>query len=172
MGTTITPQLVDIVDTVSAVRRYSSGTSRRLRTCQEERWGLRVECPTPEDPFHDSEVTWLLPRINVRLTQQRPRSRHARSGPSVLTAARITREGTMWRTTDLLLGLSSAPGSAARVVRSEDFAAAVAGRVLRNGDADLALRTVHKTLEELSYYRHDLSAWLTGQHVFEVWPPF
>nr|WP_225953794.1 hypothetical protein [Kibdelosporangium phytohabitans] len=164
--------MVDIVDTVSAVRRYSSGTSRRLRTCQEERWGLRVECPTPEDPFHDSEVTWLLPRINVRLTQQRPRSRHARSGPSVLTAARITREGTMWRTTDLLLGLSSAPGSAARVVRSEDFAAAVAGRVLRNGDADLALRTVHKTLEELSYYRHDLSAWLTGQHVFEVWPPF
>ncbi|ONI70967.1 hypothetical protein ALI144C_51325 [Actinosynnema sp. ALI-1.44] len=172
MGTTITPQLVDFVDTVSAVRRYSSGTSRRLRTCQEERWGLRVECPTPEDPFYDSEVTWLLPGINVRLTQQRPRSRHARSGPSVLTAARITREGTMWRTTDLLLGLSSAPGCAARIVRSEEFAAAVAGRVLRNGDADLALRTVHKTLEELSYYRHDLSAWLTGHHVFEVWPPF
>jgi predicted RNA-binding protein associated with RNAse of E/G family len=172
VGTTITPQLVDIVDTAFAVRRYSSGTSRRLRTCQEERWGLRVECPTPEDPFYDSEVTWLLPEINVKLTQQRPRSRHARSGPSVLTAARITREGRAWRTTDLLLGLSSAPGHTARIVHSEEFAAAVAGRVLRTGDADLALRTVHKTLEEFSHYRHDLSAWLTGQHVFEVWPPF
>jgi len=30
----------------------------------------------------------------------------------------------------------------------------------------------HKTLEELSYYRHDLGAWLTGQHIFEVWPPY
>nr|CEL17709.1 FIG01038628: hypothetical protein [Kibdelosporangium sp. MJ126-NF4] len=131
-----------------------------------------MECPTPEDPFHDSEVTWLLPECNLRLTHQRPRSRHARSGPSVLTAARITREGTMWRTTDLLLGLSSAPGTAARIVRSEEFAAAVAGRVLRTGDADLALRTVHRALEELSYYRQDLSAWLTGHHVFEVWPPY
>lgn len=172
MGTAITPQLVDIVDTISSVRSYSSGTTRRLRICQEERWGLRVECPTPEDPFYDSEVTWLLPEINLRLTHQRPRSRHARVGPSVLTAVRVMREGTMWRTTDLLLGLSSTAGTAARIVRSEEFAAAVAGRVLRTGDADLALRTVHKTLEELSYYRHDLGSWLTGQHIFEVWPPF
>jgi predicted RNA-binding protein associated with RNAse of E/G family len=172
VGTAITPQLVDIVDTVSAVRRYSSGTSRRLRTCQEERWGLRLECPTPEDPFHDSEVTWLLPEMNLRLTHQRPRSRHARVGPSVLTAARVQREGTSWRTTDLLLGLSSTQGTAARIVRTEEFAAAVAGRILRTGDADLALRTVHRTLDDLSYHRHDLSAWLTGQHVFEVWPPY
>ncbi len=172
MGTAITPQLVDIVDTVSSVRSYSSGTTRRLRICQEERWGLRVECPTPEDPFHDSEVTWLLPELNLRMTHQRPRSRHARVGPSVLTAVRVSREGAMWRTTDLLLGLSSSAGAAARIVRSEEFAAAVAGRILRTGDADLALRTVHKTLEELSYYRHDLGAWLTAQHVFEVWPPY
>jgi len=172
VGTAITPQLVDIVDTISSVRSYSSGMTRRLRTCQEERWGLRVECPTPEDPFYDSEVTWLLPDINLRLTHQRPRSRHARVGPSVLTAVRVTREGTVWRTTDLLLGLSSTAGTAARIVRSEEFAAAVAGRVLRTGDADLALRTVHATLEGLSHYRHDLGAWLTGQHVFEVWPPY
>jgi predicted RNA-binding protein associated with RNAse of E/G family len=90
----------------------------------------------------------------------------------VLTAARIQRDGTSWRTTDLLLGLSSAAGTAARIVRSEEFAAAVAGRILRTDDADLALLTVHRTLEELSYYRHDLGAWLTGQHIFEVWPPY
>ena len=66
MGTAITPQLVDVVDIVTAVRSYSSGTARQLRTCQEERWGLRTECPTPEDPFYDSEVTWLLPEERVR----------------------------------------------------------------------------------------------------------
>jgi predicted RNA-binding protein associated with RNAse of E/G family len=172
VGTAITPQLVDIVDTISSVRSYSSGMTRRLRICQEERWGLRVECPTPEDPFYDSEVTWLLPRMNLRLTHQRPRSRHARVGPSILTAARVVRDGTQWRTTDLLLGLASTSGAAARIVRSEEFAAAVAGRILRNGDADLALCTVHATLEGLSYYRHDMGAWLAGQHIFEVWPPY
>jgi hypothetical protein len=172
VGTAITPQLVDVVDTVTAVRSYSSGTARQLRTCQEERWGLRTECPTPEDPFYDSEVTWLLPEMNLRLTHRRPRSRHARGGPSELTAVRVFHDGRYWRTTDLLLGLAAPGGTSARIVRSEEFAAAVAGRVLLVGDADLALCTVHQTLEELSRLRHDLSAWLAHKHIFEVWPPF
>jgi predicted RNA-binding protein associated with RNAse of E/G family len=173
VGTTITPQLVDIVDTFTASRSYlSSGTNRRLRTCQVERWGLRTECPTPEDPFHDAEVTWLLPELNLRLTHQRPRSRHAKVGPSVLTAVRASSDGRYWKTTDLLLGLAAPGGTTARIVRCEEFAAAVAGRVLLGGDADLALCTVHKTLEELSRFRHDLSAWLAYKHIFDVWPPY
>ena len=169
MSTITTRQLVDVVDTVSKVRRYSSGTRRRLTTCQVERWGLRVDCPTPEDPFYESEVAWLLPGINIRLSRQHPRSSHALGGPTVLTAIRVDRDGHSWRTTDLLLGLSASTGSTARIVRSEEFAAAVAGRVIRADDADLALSTVHKTLEELSQCRHDLNAWLTHQRVFDVW---
>jgi predicted RNA-binding protein associated with RNAse of E/G family len=172
VGTAITPQLVDTVDTLTAVRSYSSGTARALRVCTVERWGLRLECPTPEDPFADSEVTWLLPEFNLRLTHQRPRSRHAKPGPSTLTAARIRIEGRLWRTTDLLLGLAAPGGSSARVVRSEEFAAAVESHVLRAGDADLALCTVHKTLEELARFRHDVSSWLAYKRIFEVWPPF
>ncbi|KAA2261626.1 hypothetical protein F0L68_16255 [Solihabitans fulvus] len=171
MGAVITPQLVDVVDTLTAVRSYSSGTTRQLTTCRVERWGLRMECPTPEDPFSDSEVTLLLPDLGLRLTQLRPRSRHARSGPSILTSVRVERDTRSWRTTDLLLGLAVPGGTTARIVRSEDFAAAVAGHVLLPGDADLALRTVHRTLEELSRYRHDLGTWLTDQGIYEVWPP-
>ena len=172
MGTAITPQLVDIVDTFTASRTYSSGTTRHLRTCQVERWGLRTECPTPEDPFSDAEVTWLLPELNLRLTYSRPRSRHAKASPSVLTAVRATSDGRYWKTTDLLLGLAAPGGTTARIVRCEEFAAAVAGRILLAGDADLALCTVHKTLEELSRFRHDLPGWLAYKHIFDVWPPF
>jgi len=172
VGTAITPQLVDVVDTFTATRTYSSGTTRHLRTCQVERWGLRTECPTPEDPFHDSEVTWLLPTLNLRLTHQRPRSRHAKAGPSTLTAVRASSDGRYWRTTDLLLGLETPAGMRARIVQSEEFAAAVAGQVLRVSDADLAMCTVHKTLEEFSHFRHDLSAWLAYKHIFDVWPPY
>lgn len=172
MGTAITPQLVDVVDTFTSARSFSSGTTQRLRVCQVERWGLRTECPTPEDPYHESEVTWLLPEMNLKLTHHRPRSRHARAAPSVLTAVRVTSDGRYWRTTDLLLGLAAPGGTTARIMQCEEFAAAVAGRVLRVGDADLALCTVHKTLEELSRCRHDLSAWLAHKHIFEVWPPY
>ncbi|MCP2261122.1 hypothetical protein LX15_004842 [Streptoalloteichus tenebrarius] len=171
MGAVITPQLVDIVDTLTAERSYSSGSSRHLRTCQVESWGLRMEYPTPEDPFADSEVTWLLPDVGLRLTHQRPRSRHARGGPSVLTAVRVQRDSRTWRTTDLLLGLAVPGGTSARIVRSEEFAAAIAGQVLRPGDADLALRTIHRTLEEVSRHRHDLGAWLLAHGVYDPWPP-
>ncbi|WP_285743822.1 hypothetical protein [Lentzea sp. NBRC 105346] len=171
MGAVTTPQLVDVVDTLNAVRSYTSGGTRQLTTCRVEPWGLRLECPTPEDPFSDSEVTWLLPDLGLRLTTHRARSRHARTGPSTLTAVRVLRDGRHWQTTDLLLGLAVPGGTTARIVRSEEFAAAVAGRVLRPGDADQALRIVHRTLEELSHNRHDLTAWLSWRGIYDVWPP-
>jgi uncharacterized protein len=170
VGAVITPALVDVVDTVSATRSYSPGTSRALSTCRVEQWGLHLECPTPEDPFSDSEVTWLMPHLGLRLTHLRPRSRHARGGAPVLTAVRVERDGRTWRTTDLLLGLAVPGGTTARIVRSEEFAAAVAGRVLGPADADLALRTVHRTLEEVSLHRHDLPTWLRHRGIFDEWP--
>ncbi|ACU39337.1 hypothetical protein KCV87_27860 [Actinosynnema pretiosum subsp. pretiosum] len=170
MGTVITPQLVDVVDTVSAVRNYSSGASRRLTTCQVEDWGLRLECPTPEDPFTDSEVTWLMPDLGLRLTRRRPRAPHTDSS-SVLTAVRVVRDGRTWRTTDLLLGLEVPGGTTARIVRSEDFAAAISGGVISPADADLALRTVHRTLEQVSQHRHDLADWLVNRGIYDRWSP-
>ncbi|APU20166.1 DUF402 domain-containing protein [Actinoalloteichus sp. GBA129-24] len=130
-----------------------------------------MEYLTPEDPFAGSEVTWILADLGLRLVHQRPRSRHGRSGPSVLTAVHVERDHRSWRTTDLLLGLAVPGGTTARIVRSEEFAAAVAGRVLPPRDADLALRTVHRTLEEVSLQRHDLSRWLLSSGIFESWPP-
>jgi predicted RNA-binding protein associated with RNAse of E/G family len=171
VGAAITLQLVDTVDTFTAERNYSSGMSTRLTFCQVESWGLRIECPTPDDPFVDSEVTWLIPDAGLRLTHQRPRSRHARSGPGTLTAVRVQRDTRSWRTTDLLLGLSVPGGTTARIIGSEEFAAAVAGRVLRPDDADLALRIVHRTLEELSYCYHDVANWLSYQRINTPWPP-
>jgi hypothetical protein len=171
VGTAITPQLVDIVDTFTAERSYSSGSSVRLAFCQVESWGLRMECPTPEDPFVDSEVTWLIPDCGLRLTHRRPRSRHARSGPATLTAVRVQRDTRSWRTTDLLLGLSVPGETTARIVGSEEFAAAVSGRVLRPDDADMALRTVHRTLEELSRCYHDVVHWLSYHNITTPWPP-
>ncbi|RJQ72754.1 hypothetical protein D5S17_25925 [Pseudonocardiaceae bacterium YIM PH 21723] len=171
MGAIITPQLVDVVDTVTGLRSYSSGTTRQLHACRVEPWGLHLECPTPEDPFSEMEVTWLLPGFGLRLTHLRPRSRHARIQPAVLTAVRVERDARMWRTTDLLLGLSVPGGTTARIVRSEEFAAAVAGRVLQPGDADMALRIVHRTLTEVSHQRHDLNSWLASRRIFDVWPP-
>lgn len=172
MGTVTTPQLVDTVDTLTAVRSYSSGTRRRLAKCQIETWGLRTEEDTPDDPFAESEVAWLFPDLGVRLTHQRPRSRHGRGTPSTLTAVRVERDGRTWQTTDLLLGLSVPGGCTPRIVQSEEFAAAVAGQVLLAEDADLALRTVHRTLEELSHNRHDVTRWLESFGLLGAdWPP-
>lgn len=171
MGAVITPQLVDLVDTFTGERSYSPGTTRFLDSWRVEPWGLRMEHSTPDDPFYDFEVTWLLPGLGLRLTHQRTRSRHGRGGPSVLTAVRVQHDARMWRTIDLLLGLEITGCSPARVIRTEEFAAAVAGGVLRPGDAELALRIVHRTLEEVSRNRHDLNAWLASRGIYEPWPP-
>ncbi len=168
MRTTIATQPVDVVDVFSAQRHLASGITQQLADCHLERWGLALECPMPDDPANDSEITWLLPDQGLRLTQYRPRSRHARREASLVTAARIERDTRSWATTDLLLGLEIPDQGSARVIRSEDFAAAVSGGSIRQSEADYALRTVHRTFEELRLHR-DVNQWLAHRGVFTTW---
>lgn len=171
MGAVQTPQLVDVVDTVTGVRTYSSGTVRKLTACHAEAWGLHLEFPTPEDPDFEFEACWLLPAEGLRLSARRPRLRGHVSRSSVLTAVRIEHDARHWRTTDMLLGLTVISGSVPRFASSEDFAAAVSGGVLRRVDADLALHSVHRALEQLALHRHDLGSWLAGRGITQHWPP-
>ncbi|MGH3620810.1 MAG: DUF402 domain-containing protein [Sciscionella sp.] len=171
MRTTTTPQLIDVVNTFTAERSYSSGDTRALSVCTVEGWGLRTECAIPEDPFVESEATWVLADASVRLSHQRPRSRHARPTPTVLTAVRVQRDTRSWRTTDLLLGMAITGGTTSRLVHVEEFAAAVAGQVIRPHDADFALQTLHRVMEELAHCHHNVGVWLGYQGIVDSWPP-
>lgn len=171
MGAVQTPQLVDVVDTVTGVRTYSSGTVRKLTACRAEPWGLHLEFPTPEDPESESEACWLLPAEGLRLSARRPRLRDRCPRSSVLTAVRIEHDARHWRTTDMLLGLVVVPGSVPRFASPEEFGAAVAGGVLRKVDADLALHAVNRALEQLTRHGNDLASWLAGRGITQHWPP-
>ncbi|MDR7300388.1 DUF402 domain-containing protein [Haloactinomyces albus] len=168
MSTAISSRPVDVVDVVSAQRYFPSGATQRLETCHLQQWGLSLECPTPDDPSHAGEITWLLPELGLRLTQYRPRSRHARRGSSLMTAARIEQDMRSWTVTDLFLGLEIAEHGTARVIRSEDFAAAVSGGSIRPSEADYALHTVLRTFDELRLHR-DLNQWLAHRGVSDLW---
>lgn len=136
-----------------------------------EPWGLRTECPSPDDPVADSEVTWLVPQLGLRLTYHRPRSRHARRGPSRLTAVRVRSDHHAWWTTDLLLSLEVHHGTSTRIARVAEFSEAVTTGLLSPGDADLALGVVHRTLAAITQQRHDLRGWLTSVGITDRWPP-
>lgn len=168
VSTVAAPQWIDVVDVFSAQRYLSSGVTQQLDTCHLEHWGLSLKCPTPQDPTHDGEITWLLPEIGVRLTQYRPRSRHARRGSSLITAARIESDTRSWTTTDLLLGLEIPERGTARVIRSEEFASAISEGTIRPSEADYALHTVHRTFHELKQHR-DLNQWLAHRGVSDLW---
>lgn len=173
MDAVITPQLVDVVDMISAVRSFSSGRRQRLTECTVEPWGLRMVCPPPEsghdDEPSDSEITWVLPRLGLRLTCQRPRSRHAQGGPSRLTAVRVRSDHRAWWTTDLLLGLEVHPGMNTRIAKVAEFSAAVSSGLLSAGDADLALGVVHRTFAAISQH-HNLHTWLGSVGIPARWP--
>ncbi|MGP4018830.1 hypothetical protein [Saccharopolyspora sp. 5N708] len=168
MSAAISPQLVEVIDVFSSRRRQPSGFVAQLDVCHVERWGLAVECSTPDAEEHDAEITWLLPELGLRLTRFRPRSRHSLPGPSTLTAVHIERETRSWTTTDLLLGLQIGDYGRARITHAAEFAAAVASGMIRLSEADYALRTVHRTLEEVSRHR-DINQWLAHRGIFEAW---
>ena len=168
MSTAISPQLIEVIDVFSSQRRQPSGIVAQLEVCHVERWGLAVECPAPDTTDHGTEVTWLLPDLGLRLTRYRPRSRHSRPGPSLLTAVRIERAMRSWTTTDLLLGLEVGDHGRARITHAGEFAAAVDSGAIRQSEADYALRTVHRTLDEVTRHR-DINQWLAHRGIFDAW---
>lgn len=167
----MTPQLIDVVDTVAGTLTYSSGTVRPLTRCQAEPWGLHLEFSTPEDPETKSEACWLLAADGLRLSARRPRSPRCVNSAGVLTAVRVEHDARHWRTTDMLLGLTVVSGSVPRFASAENFAAAVTGGVLQRVDADFALHAVHRALEQLTRHDHDLRSWLATRGVTRHWPP-
>ena len=171
MPTTTTAELIDVVNTFTGERICSSGNTQRLTVCSVERWGLRIEYPTPDHPLIESEAAWLLSDVGLRLTYYRRRSRHAEPAPTVLTAVKVQRDTRSWRTTDLLLGLELLGDGQRRFAGSGEFAAAVTHRTLTPSDADLALKTVHRVMEELSYCGNDVDLWLARQGIVDSWPP-
>lgn len=140
----------------------------RLDDCHVEHWGLSLRCSTVDDPRHDEEITWLLPGYGLRLTRYRTRRRHARVGPTLITAVRIEQDSRSWTITDLLLGLEVPDFGAARVLHSEDFGAAISGGLIRSSEADYALRTVHRVLGEIGMH-DDLGEWLSYLGISEAW---
>ncbi|GEM_PF-6041508 len=161
-------QLVEVIDLFGAKRVRTSGAVHQLTSCRLERWGLAVECRTPDAPEHDLEITWLLPELGLRLTRFQPRSRHRRPDPAVLTAARIQPDAHSWAWTDLLLGLEIPDRGPARIIHCQQFAAAVTTGSIPPSDAEFALRTVHRALDELSRH-HDIRQWLAHQGIYRTW---
>lgn len=143
---------------------------QQLSTCALEPWGLRTESPARDDPGAGSEITWLLPRSNLRLTSLRPASRHARRGPSLITAVRVRSDQRAWWTTDLLLGLEVRPGMPTRICQVAEFSAAVSSGLLGAEDADIALGVVHRTLTTITRHGHDMRDWLRSLGVHDRWP--
>lgn len=127
-----------------------------------------MERPAPEAPEQETEVTWLLPDLGLRLLRHRPRRRHSRPGPSVLTATHIERDRHSWTATDLLLGLEIGNSGPARIAHAEQFAAAVESGTLLQSEADFALETIHRTLGEITAHR-DVRQWLAYRGIFEPW---
>ncbi|MDI2029815.1 hypothetical protein QFW96_14380 [Saccharopolyspora sp. TS4A08] len=165
MSAAVSPTLMEVIDLFSSQRRRPTGQVHRLEVCHVERWGLAVECPTPD---HDVEITWLLADLGLRLTRLRPRNRHSRPGPSTLTAVTIHRDTRSWATADLLLSLEVPDAGRPRIARAAEFASAVAAGAIRQSEADYAFRTVHRTLDEISMHR-SINQWLAYRGIFDPW---
>lgn len=168
MGTVITPQLVEVIDVFNAQRFRPTGETQQLLDCQLQRWGLAMECPIAADSSYDSELNWVLPELGIRMSRMCTRRRHAKPGSSQLTAVTAEWDTHSWTTTDLLLGIEIPVNGAARIVRAEEFADAVAGGLLRLSEADYAFRTMHRILGELGRHR-DLNQWLSYRGIFDSW---
>lgn len=168
MSAAYSTQLAEVIDVFSSQRRHPSGAVHQLDACHVERWGLALRGPTADTEDAASEVTWLLPDLGLRLTKLRPRRRHSRPGPTRLTATRIEHDTRSWMSTDLLLGLEIDDRARARIAQYEEFAAAVSSGLIRLSEADFALRTVHRTLEEISLHR-DINQWLAHRGIFDMW---
>ncbi|WP_020577279.1 DUF402 domain-containing protein [Actinopolymorpha alba] len=151
------------------VDRDRAGTVRAVDTWRVTDFGLYIARPVVDHPRIAWLQSWLLPDLDIRVTDFRGHPGQDRYEDHYVDVLRVTIEGTAWRAVDHYLDILVRTGKDAVVVDSDEFVAAVRAGYLEPPDAEHALETTYRTFAGITANGYDVDAWLRSLGITLTW---
>ncbi|WP_019854565.1 DUF402 domain-containing protein [Actinopolyspora mortivallis] len=160
LGLPVHPPKVEVFDLVAGTNTDSKGVVRPVDEFRRERFGLYMARPIVDHPKLAYLESWLLPELNLRVSDYRWKPGHERDQDFYLDVVSVTSGAHRWRSVDLYLDIVVFRNRFAEVLDTDEFVTALRAELLDERIAQLALTTTHTTVDALARHDYDTAAWL------------
>lgn len=163
------PPKVETFDLTARTNRDPKGYLRAVDEYRLEPFGLYMAREMIGHPQFSYVESWLLPELDLRLTDFWFRQGHERDQDFYLDIARIEPGEREWRTMDLYLDIVVRTGRGLDVVDTDELIAATRAGLIGYEDAERALRAAFTAVSGIAAAGHDLRIWLESLDVYPTW---
>jgi predicted RNA-binding protein associated with RNAse of E/G family len=160
---------LEIFDVAGRTNTDPKGISREVEEYRVEPFGLYLARPTPGRRQFRYLESWLLPELNLRVTDFWFNPGHERDQDFYLDIVTVEVHDGIWRATDLYLDILLRQHRGVTVLDTDELLDAVDAGLLPPAIAHNALETTYTTVDALARHGYDLAAWLDTLGVTLDW---
>lgn len=163
------PPKMETFDLTARTNTDPKGHVRAVDEYRVEPFGLYMAREMVGHPQFSYVESWLLPELDLRVTDFWFQPGQECDQDLYLDVARIEPGERQWRTLDLYLDIVLRTGQGLDVVDTEELLAATKAGLLDAGTAERALRSAFTAVAGIAAAGHDLRLWLESLEVYPVW---
>lgn len=167
--TAIHPPKVEHFDIEAMTNTDPKGTVRGVDEYRVEPFGMHVVRDVVDHPRIRAIESWLLPRLDLRVTDFFFHPGHERDQDFYLDVMAVEVGDRVWRTEDHYVDLVLRTGREVEVLDIDELLAAVSAELLDHDVAQQALHTAFAAVDGLARHGYRLDRWLATEGAHPVW---
>lgn len=165
----IHPPKVEHFDLEAMTNTDPKGVVRAVDEYRLEPFGLHLVRDMVDHPRIRAIESWLLPQLNLRVTDFFFHPGHERDQDFYLDVVTVEVGDRRWRTEDHYLDLVVRTGREVEVLDTDELLAAVTAGLLDRTVAQQALHTAFAAVDGLARHGYRLDRWLASLDAHPVW---
>ena len=168
-GAAVHPPKVELFDLAAMTNTDPKGIVRPVDEYRVEPFGLYVARPLANHPTTRYLESWLLPSLNLRVTDWHYHPGHERDQDFYLDIAIVEPGPVIWRTIDHYLDIVVRTGRDLELLDLDELLAAMRTALLDQTEGQRALETAYHAVEKIAAAGYDLGRWLTQLGIHLTW---
>ena len=163
------PPKLETFDVPAMANVDPKGFVRPVDEYRIEPFGLYVARPVVGHKYMVYRESWLLPELDLQVTDWYFRPGHERDQDFYLDVGLIRAGDRTWQLVDLYLDIVLREGRGAEILDTDELLGALGEGLIDRRTAQRALETTYRTVDQLAAHGHDLAAWLSDLGIHLTW---
>jgi predicted RNA-binding protein associated with RNAse of E/G family len=165
----IHPPKIEFFDLRKMTNTDPKGFVREVDRYRVEPFGLYLARPVVNHPRMRYLESWLLPELNLRISDWHFHPGHERDQDFYIDIALVDEQTTCWRSVDLYLDIVLRIGRGLDVLDSDELVAAIDSGLLDRSTGQRALETAFAATNGLAKHGYRLDSWLAEREIGLTW---
>ena len=168
-GLDVHPPKIETFDVPAMANVDPKGFVRAVDQYRVEPFGLYLARPVIDRPDLAYRESWLLPGLDLQITDWYCHPGHERDRDFYLDVALVRPGERTWQLVDLYIDIELRTGRDVTVLDTDELLGALGAGLIDRATAQHALETTYRTVDQLAAHGYDLAAWLSDLGITLEW---